>query len=90
MRNCVNTVNTKIVSQWKTVARLYAVVRYNMFKKLLKKLDREINEDWDYCDGYGTCFRWPITGSQMVKSYKLDDCIIDSLPNINKNADELF
>ena len=60
-----------------------------IFKQLLKKLDRQI-EDWDYCDGYGTCVQWPITGGQVVKSYKLDDCIIDTLPYINKDAEDLF
>jgi hypothetical protein len=61
-----------------------------MFKQLIKKLDRQINEDWEFCDGYGTCVRWPITGGQVVKSYNLDDCIIDTLPYINKDAEELF
>jgi hypothetical protein len=59
-----------------------------MFKQLLTKLDRELNE-WDFCDGYGTCVRWPITGGQVVKHYRLDDSIID-LPYVNKNAEELF
>ena len=61
-----------------------------MFKELLKKLDREINEDWDFCDGYGTCVRWPITGGKIVKSYKLEDNLINHLPHLNKNAEELF
>ena len=61
-----------------------------MFKQLLTKLDRQINEGWDFCDGYGTCVRWPITGGQVVKHYRLDDSIINSLPYANKNVEELF
>ena len=66
--------------------------RLEMFKKLLSKLDQQIsedNEEWDFCDGYGTCVRWPITGGQVVKHYRLNDSIIN-LTYANKNVEELF
>lgn len=61
-----------------------------MFKQLLYKLDQDINHNWDFCDGYGNCVRWPITGGQVVKSYKLDESTIDSMPYSNKEAEDLF
>lgn len=63
-----------------------------MFKQLLKKLDRQIDLDkeWDFCDGHGTCVRWPIAGGKIVKFYKLNDSLINSIPYKNKDVEDLF
>ena len=61
-----------------------------MFKQLLTKLDRELNE-WDFCDGYGTCVRWPVTGGQVVKHFSnVDNSTINRFPQKTKNVEELF
>ena len=63
-----------------------------MFKQLLKKLDKQLdhNKDWDFCDGYGTCVRWLIGGGKIVKFYKLNDSLINSIPYKNKDVEDLF
>ena len=62
-----------------------------MLKQLLTKLDQQIakdNEEWDFCDGYGTYVRWPSTGGQIVKHCRNSMACANLLAK--KDAEDLF